>query len=248
MSARFTRESPFTVIRPISPGPAPTRYTHVRGLCAAASRAPVPRISSRIFSAPCARSAARARSARDMNTSARFDSLASPCCALASPHRALASPHRALASGLRCLRGASARGASLCARAWRVPSSESTAASSMHVSPSLRANAPIGTWQPPSSSRRMCRSAITHASVSVQAMARHRVCARSSPWRTSTPMAPCPTAGTMSATSIAHAMRSLKPMREIPATARITPSYAPLSALASRVSTLPRISQGSMCG
>ena len=61
----------------------------------------------------------------------------------------------------------------------------------------MRAHAPSGTWQPPSSSRRRARSAVTHARVSASLSAATSFDVSRSSSRVSIPSAPCPTAGSI---------------------------------------------------
>ncbi len=77
------------------------------------------------------------------------------------------------------------------------PSTEPTSPSITSVPSSMRAYAPMGTWQPPSSLRMTTRSAVTHVNVSTWLILSMTSTMNSSPSRISMPIAPWPTAETI---------------------------------------------------
>src|SRR3989441_10106486 len=112
----------------------------------------------------------------------------------------------------------------------------------------MRAQAPSGTWQPPSSLAKSARSAVTAARVSAWSSCASKSSTSWSSARASIPRAPWPTAGRLMSVEITSLIRSLQPSRSSPALASTTASYSPCSALRSRVSTLPRSSCMSRSG
>jgi len=111
---------------------------------------------------------------------------------------------------------------------------------SCHSSPRSKRCAAIGVRQLPSSFSRKARSAIAAARLgsweSVRRTSRSSVSASS---RVTTPMMPCPAAGSMSSSGTGVAT-SERPSRVRPAMARKVASARPSSSLRMRVATLPR--------